>query len=503
MSTQRAPYVRPVPGRRRRRASAMILTLGVMIVLASTVLLLARSARTEASAAANHVAQLQADAVMRGALEYVKASVRANSGKTPTDNSLLAEAAPVGGGYFWIIRHDAADAATLSFGLTDEAGRININSAGTGTLSRLPRMTPQIAAAILDWRDSDDTATNGGAESSYYQSLPNGYRAKNDRFETVEELLLVKDVTPDLLYGTDLNRNGLLDDADAGADGLEDGERGALAAGSSSLGSGNTGSLSPSSSMGTVDRGLAAYVTAYSIEPNTDASGQRRVNVITASNREIRNALLTGMSADRVNVVMRAISNGQGGRVPIRNVVDFYYKSTMTEAEFRLVGDRLTTSNGANRTGLVNLNTAPREVLASLNSLTDGDVQSILSARLTGASSASGSGGLTSLADLVHILPRDKATNISDTVTFRSYVCSADIVAVDGAGRSFKRCVAVIDGRRSDSPRVMYFRDLTALGWPLDPQILTDLRAGRPISATTGRGQGLGLGSSSNATGAR
>ncbi|MCX5662295.1 MAG: type II secretion system protein GspK [Planctomycetota bacterium] len=478
---------------RSRRGSALILTLGVVIVLTSMVLLLARSTRAEAFASANHLAQLQADAAMRGALEYVKASVRSNAGLVPEDGALLVEAAPVGGGYFWIIKHDSADPTAVKFGLTDESGRININGTGTGagagTLSRLPRMTPAIAAAIVDWRTAGDTASSGGAKSSYYQSLPSSYRAKGDRFETVEELLLVKDVTPDLLYGTDLNHNGVLDDADAYADGTDVGE-------SSSATSGPLGSnsLTPSSTLGSVDRGLAAYVTAYSTEPNVDSTGRRRVSIF-ASPGQLRTALLSGMSSDRVAAVMirRADSSDQ-----IRNVVDFYFVTGMRPTEFQAVADRLTTSNARDRLGLVNLNTAPREVLASLPLLTDGDVQSIISARL-------GSTGMTGLADLVRILPREKASAISDVVTFHSYTCSADIVAVDATGRSFKRCQAVIYGRRDNPPRVMYYRDLSALGWPLDPQILTDLRAGRPISSSTGRGQGTGLGTglSSNSTGAR
>lgn len=486
------------PRGRRRHApagSALILALGVMIVLASIVILLSRTTRTEALASANHLAQLRADAVARGAIEYVRAALRNSSGQMPAEGSLLVEAAQVGEGYFWLLRHDAPDTSAVAFGLTDEAGRLNINVAGASTLARLPRMTREIAAAIVDWRDPDDSATTGGAESGHYLALRAPYRAKNARFETVEELLLVRDVTPELLYGNDLNRNGALDDgdgdlrADAQADAA--GPSAGMDQSWSSMGSASLGGSS--GTMGGVERSLASWVTVWSTDPNLDSQGQRRVNVNTASPREIGSLLRETLSADRAAAVMTVIFAGQSRRV-FRNVVDFHFQAGLRLNEFQTLADRLTISNARNRTGLVNVNTAPREVLAALPEMSDALAQTILSARLT-------AGGLTSPADLVRLLPREAAIALGDLVTFRSYACSADIVAVDASGRSFKRLVAVIVGRTDGAPRVVYTRDLTALGWPLDPQILLDLRAGPALSITAGRGQGAGL--SSNTTGPR
>jgi general secretion pathway protein K len=58
-----------------------------------------------------------------------------------------------------------------------------------------------IVDSILDWRDNDDLRRLHGAEDEYYQSLPDPYRAKNDDFESVEELLLVKGITPEIFHG--------------------------------------------------------------------------------------------------------------------------------------------------------------------------------------------------------------------------------------------------------------------------------------------------------------
>ena len=58
-----------------------------------------------------------------------------------------------------------------------------------------------IVDSILDWKDADDLHRLNGAESDYYLSLPNPYRAKDANFDTLEELLLVRGVTPEILYG--------------------------------------------------------------------------------------------------------------------------------------------------------------------------------------------------------------------------------------------------------------------------------------------------------------
>jgi len=58
--------------------------------------------------------------------------------------------------------------------------------------------------SILDWRDPDDLYRMNGAEPDYYQSLKEPYRCKNGNLDSIEELLLVRGVTPELFYG----RNG-------------------------------------------------------------------------------------------------------------------------------------------------------------------------------------------------------------------------------------------------------------------------------------------------------
>jgi general secretion pathway protein K len=61
-----------------------------------------------------------------------------------------------------------------------------------------------IVNSVKDWLDSgDDDATTGlsGAESSYYEDLDPPYASRNGPIPDLNELLLIKGITPELYYG--------------------------------------------------------------------------------------------------------------------------------------------------------------------------------------------------------------------------------------------------------------------------------------------------------------
>jgi general secretion pathway protein K len=101
---------------------------------------------------------------------------------------------------------------SYSVSITDESGKIDINMMNDASAIILKSLLSNsgvsaedaeiIADSIMDWKDEDDLVRLHGAEDDYYSSLSNPYKAKNANFDTVEELLLVKGVTSDLLYGT-------------------------------------------------------------------------------------------------------------------------------------------------------------------------------------------------------------------------------------------------------------------------------------------------------------
>lgn len=68
----------------------------------------------------------------------------------------------------------------------------------------------EIVDALTDWLDADDRESDFGAETSYYQSLDPPYSSQNGPVGGIEELLLVKGITPELLFGGE-GRPGLAD----------------------------------------------------------------------------------------------------------------------------------------------------------------------------------------------------------------------------------------------------------------------------------------------------
>ncbi len=88
--------------------------------------------------------------------------------------------------------------------LTDRSGLILNNLLVNFGVSK--QIADTIVDSVLDWKDGDDLHRLHGAETDYYLSLPNPYRAKDGKFDAVEELLMVRGVTPEILYGTGENQ---------------------------------------------------------------------------------------------------------------------------------------------------------------------------------------------------------------------------------------------------------------------------------------------------------
>jgi type II secretory pathway component PulK len=433
--------------------TVLIVTIWVVLVLAGLALVFAQSMRISAAVSANHVASLQAECIAAGALEYLVAKLSAGTQEqgTSTETTDSYTALQVGQGYFWILRSNLESDREFDYGLANESNKINLNSASQEMLQRLPGMTAELAASIIDWRDSDSEVTTGGAEDEYYLLQSNAYHCKNAPLETVDEILLIKGASEELLYGEDTNLNGILDDCE------NDGDE----------------SDPPDNRNGRLDAGFYDYVTVYSVEANTDAQGKTRVNLNSATARsDLRTALEKAVSADRALEIMTLVPTTPN----YANVLDFYFRTGLKPDEFSQIADQLTTSSEQTLSGLVNVNAAPKAVLLCLPGLEESDVEALLSYR------SANSDKLTSIAWVVQVLDREKATGIGSYITIRSCQYSADIVCLSGNGRAYKRYKAVID-TQGTSPRVVYWKTLTHFGWPLEPQIVAALRKGEPLTS--------------------
>jgi general secretion pathway protein K len=97
---------------------------------------------------------------------------------------------------------------TCEVRIMSEGGKININIVSESLLRKIigqlgleGEERDIVVDSILDWKDPDDFYRVNGAENDYYQSLKEPYACKNGPLDSIEELLLIRGITPDLFYG--------------------------------------------------------------------------------------------------------------------------------------------------------------------------------------------------------------------------------------------------------------------------------------------------------------
>jgi type II secretory pathway component PulK len=405
--------------------------------------------------------------------------------------------------------------------MTDESGKINPNSFvrldPTGetlynALMKLPNVTDDLAAPIVDWVDADDTARQNGAESDYYSGMTPSYRCKNGPLDSIDELLLVKGINRDILYGNDLNVNGIQDANETV----------------------NTDGFS---------RGLAAFLTVHSREQNINPQTGLALTYINGSDL---NALFetlapnvgddlakfiimyeqygpsnsTGQTQSLANslkaVVKAAQGGGKGGgqgggggstpptvqgnlgswspdftKKASQKISSFFdlvnaqvsiagkdpkkdptviYKSPLSDAGARRellpkLFQYATIFQESDLPARVNVNTAPQAVLAALPEFADSDVQTIVSVRPKL--------GLDQAPDPIFDTPAwllteaklktDTLKKLEKYITTKTQVYRVQSLGYFNGPGPTARVEAVID-THSGRPRIIMWRDLTELG---------------------------------------
>lgn len=107
--------------------------------------------------------------------------------------------------------------AVGAFTITDEYGKINLNAllfdGGGGDVEYLPliealeylfilrEVEVSPVDAILDWLDEDDSPRPQGYEAPFYESLETPFSCKNGPMDSLEELLLLPGITPEVYFG--------------------------------------------------------------------------------------------------------------------------------------------------------------------------------------------------------------------------------------------------------------------------------------------------------------
>jgi type II secretory pathway component PulK len=527
----------------RRRGFVLLVVTVVVILLSLAAYSYLGEMDTENRAASMFGRDVEARMAAESGVEYVAAQIALRQTDATLDlydDSSMFSRQPMGGGgeargqvRFSVLSPGMVGSvdALPRAGLTTETAKFNVNrllelendtdetTDPYTAVSFIPNMTEDICNAILDWIDSDEEARAGGAESSTYEALAVPYSARNAPMQSIDELLQVQGVTPQLFYGEDANRNGRMDpNEDDGAE-----------------------SPPTDDQDGTLDFGLRDYLTVSSRERNIQTTGEQKINLNNGIVAEMFDFLeesfdtetatfvtgyrLTGdQLADSqaqgkltieqqqlVDWIAKNLANGELGKVT-RGGMDL---SNPPQASFRSIYDLIdaqvaVTVNGADQTlnspwtstdpaglmeqmlvleekltwlndefidGRINVNIAPREVLLAIPDMTEAIADAILGARpVAGEDSAQAAQVISMRRSPVWLLTE----GLVDVPTFKRLgpwltttgdVYSFQVLGHFDQGGPTTRLEAMVDGTKKP-PRITFQRDLTGLGRGFSPDLL-------------------------------
>jgi len=405
-------------------------------------------------------------------------------------------------------RIENGEARGIRFGVEDESARLNLAvllqwesrqpGAAHEALMSLPGMTDAIADAILDWIDPDSDPRPAGAEADDYQALGVPYAPRNGVPQCLEELLLVRGVTRDLLFGADANFNHQVEPAEqrAAAGRLE-----------------GTG-LAPALPW-------ASLLTVSSAERNQSADGRPRIELNQDDLAVLHRHLLEALEprwADFI-VLYRQYGPAEGPGLPgdeeppgkagkeeaitvnpstpakfriesILDLVDARVEVPVPgQEEPRIVAgpfrsdpaqiheylprllDRTSVVGGPVIFGRVNVNLAPREVLRAVPGIDAATVDQILAARASRPSPEDPDRRHAAWLLTEGVLSLGRMKDLMPYLTGGGDVVRAQVVAMfDPPGPSL-RVETVVDATASPA-RQVYWKDLRLLGRGYPPESL-------------------------------
>ena len=511
--------------RRPRKGSILLIVLVTVAILALSVLSFSSLMLVEERAAREMTRRVQSKYLVDSGMEYTRlflarpeSEIVESGGLWDNEDNFRGVSAVVDVnnpernatiGRFTLVAPNLNDEGIPEgsrYGVVNESSKININvlpyydfydqladeeaTTGRDILLGLPDMTEDIADAILDFIDSDEDRREFGAESGHYSGLSPAYAAKNGPLDSIDELLLIRDITPELLFGLDTNRNGVLDDDEASLGGV---------------------SLTEAES----NLGWANYLTLYSKESNLTAEGLQKININADDLDQLYDDLQSVVNDDWANFILMyrlgTFQEGQpqdeeaevvsAGQVPFelpadaesdvankfRTVIDFMdvmYQTTDDEGNTIYIqsplrsfppGDpsiiiameSLTVYEGPSVPGRINIRQAPRAVLAGIPGIGDNEelLQEIIDAREIDLDDP---GFLDRGRKYETFLLDEGFVDFATMRALMPYICSggnvyrAEIVGYFGDGRGTSRSEVVFD-TTSPVPQILLWRDKSHL----------------------------------------
>jgi len=418
----------------------MIVVLWLALIMTSLALSFGQSARMDIQAASHYSAGRESTLANEGMLNYFKLIVKQATSTLSTPDSALyeCEAVVIGNAKSWVLGRNSneQDHKVYHYGLVDEASKLNINTATKEMLLKLPGIDESQVDAIIDWRDKDDATSNQGAESSYYLSLTPAYSCKNAAFESLYELKMLRSIDLSMIYGEDFNLNGVLNDNEDNAD----------------------STLPNDNQDGQLNLGLLEYLTLFTSEPNTRMDGSERIEIDEMN--AMRNHLVSTFGDERGAELFNRIGNV----AQIKSLLELALVIGITPEEYTTFIDGISMPDQKKLEGLVNILSAPIEVLICLPGMTTDFAEQIISFR------TQNSDRNQDILWLDELLGRQMVIALGPYITHTSRTYSADIVSLGKQDKGLIRTYFVIQSQ-ADDVKLLWRENRSHLGWPLAQEL--------------------------------
>jgi general secretion pathway protein K len=188
--------------KRTHKGSALLAVLWLSAALSAIAFTVANTVRAETERTSTEVDSLRAYYLAAGAIDRAILYIQWGPGYRNPDGTPKYFQNPMP-----VLQFNFPTGAA-SAEIIPETSKLNVNSAPPNEMLALllalgapPDQAGTVVQGILDWR----APSPGGSFTQfdqYYLSLAPSFRARHASFQEIEELLLIRGVTPDLFYGS-------------------------------------------------------------------------------------------------------------------------------------------------------------------------------------------------------------------------------------------------------------------------------------------------------------
>ena len=345
---------------KRQRGSVFVYCLVVLVALIGVLAAVASTERVDVKAATNRKELIKARmACLSGVQRYIAtvAGDLAGGGATTSSTSATSGstiAATSGATTLqddWALLGSNGDENVIvgdthfRMQVVDASSFINMTKLNAAWLNKLPLSQQQIDA-YTDFTTAGENATSDGGKDPYYNGLAVPYNAKLAALDTLDELLQIRYFNPSSIW---LPQTDIVSTV--------------------------TFSAGPNGQQPTLYDMLTPYCYSPNVQPGPLGQQQPKINISGVISPATVNRLVgLGLSQNSANRLQAARPTSLGGAIALIQSIQ----------DKRVILDNCTFSPATRIAGLINLNTASQNVLATVPGINANTAQALVNQQQTG-----------------------------------------------------------------------------------------------------------------------